>query len=72
MTLTITGLTPQQRILCDVIWACESREQVEAFVRSLPRAVKQQAELMVEMMTLAVYDEINSIDPEVQKLLTQF
>jgi hypothetical protein len=62
MDIQIQGLNSRQRVLCDIIWACDSKEQVLNFVRSLPTAQKREAEVMVEMMTLAFFDSVDSID----------
>jgi hypothetical protein len=62
MDIQIEGLNNRQRALCDIIWACESQEQVLTFVRSLPQQQKREAEVMVEMMTWAFFDTVDSTD----------
>lgn len=70
---TLEGLNERQRFLADMIWACNTGEAVKGFIRSLPnRALKQEAEAIVEMMKMAVveqcYDGIGTMD-EAQSLL---
>lgn len=35
--ITITGLTPKQKALMDVMWTMEEMEQVTAFINTLPK-----------------------------------
>jgi hypothetical protein len=61
---TIEGLNAQQRVLADIIWACETKDKVDAFIRALPtRALRNEARSIVDLMILAVveqcYDGIN-------------
>jgi len=64
---TIEGLNARQRVLADIIWACDTAEAVKGFIRSLPtRAQRQEAETIVEMMKMAVveqcYDGIGTME----------
>jgi hypothetical protein len=73
---TIEGLTPQQKVLADIIWACGSRDQVAAFVKGLPtKALKQEASNIVDLMIMAVveqcYDGINPNMTEAQQLINK-
>jgi hypothetical protein len=69
MTIQIEGLNSRQQALCDIIWACDSKEQVLTFVRSLPTAQKREAEVMVEMMTWAFFDTVDTVDDLVKSLI---
>ncbi len=60
--IQITGLTSKQKALCDIIWACESKDSVLRFIASLPKKDRQQAEVMLEMMTWAFLDTVESTD----------
>jgi len=62
MDLQITGLTSKQKALCEIIWACDSKDQVMAFVQSLPPKDRREAQSMVEMMTWAFLDTVDSTD----------
>ncbi len=62
MDIQIEGLTAKQKALCDIIWACDSKEQVVRFVASLPAKDRMEAQSMVEMMTLAFLDTVESTD----------
>ena len=65
--ITIEGLNKRQRILADIIWALDTKDKVEAFIRSLPKPDQQQAITVVEMMIWAYVDQCESIDPEVTR-----
>jgi hypothetical protein len=73
---TIEGLNAQQRVLADIIWACDSKDRVDAFIRALPtKALRNEARSIVDLMILAVveqcYDGINPDMTEAQKLINK-
>ena len=73
---TLEGLTPKQMILADMIWECQTGEQIKAFVRNLPTpAMRKEAATIVELMKMAVieqcYDGISSMD-ESQQVLRKY
>jgi hypothetical protein len=73
---TIEGLNAQQRVLADIIWACETKDKVEAFVRALPtKALRNEASSIVDLMILAVveqcYDGLAEMS-EAQKVLVKY
>ncbi len=57
MTITIQGLTEQQRQLADLIWDCDSREAVDQLILALPKTWQRDAETVRELMILAVMDQ---------------
>jgi hypothetical protein len=73
---TIDGLNAQQRVLADIIWACEDKVNVDKFIKSLPtRALRQEAQSIVDLMVMAVveqcYDGIAPMDAS-QEVLDKF
>ncbi len=70
--IQIEGLNAKQRALADIIWACQSREAVHRFIHSLPKGDQDQAHVVLEMMMLAVWDNIDGVDSEVVELLDKF
>jgi hypothetical protein len=65
--ITIEGLTPRQQILADMIWACETRQQINNLIRNLPTVdLQDEAKSIVEMMIMATveqcYDGISPMD----------
>lgn len=69
--ITIAGLNPKQRALCDIMWTLEEYDAVEAFIATLPRAERQECRSLIQMMILAFVDEITEVD-EAQSVLKQF
>jgi hypothetical protein len=65
----IEGLNSRQRAIADVLWMMQDRDQVEAFVRALHPSMRREAETVVELMMLAIWDEIESIDDSVKLLI---
>jgi len=54
--ITITGLTDKQKAIMDILWACNSIEQAELFIRSMPTA-KDRADAHT-LMTIAVLETL--------------
>ena len=69
--ITIAGLNPKQRALCDIMWGLEEYEAVEAFIATLPRAERLECRTLIQMMLAAFVDEITQVD-EAQSVLKQF
>lgn len=61
--ITIEGLNSTQRVLADIIWACDSRKQVNAFVRSLPTLRLQQDAYTVLDLIIAATIEQCPLEP---------
>jgi len=67
--ITIEGLNKRQRMLADIIWALDSKEQVTDFIRTLPDVQKKEAIVVTQMMVLAFIDQIETVDDEVVELI---
>jgi hypothetical protein len=65
----IEGLNNRQRAIADVLWMMQDRDQVEAFIRALHPSMRKDAETVVEMMMLAVWDDIDTVDESVKLML---
>ena len=65
----IQGLNQRQRALADVLWMMNSRADVDRFIQALHPTMRQEAQTVVEMMQLAIWDEIETIDPEITKII---
>jgi hypothetical protein len=65
--ITIEGLNERQKVLADMIWACDTRAQINTLIRSLPTVqLQDEAKSIMEMMILATieqaYDGLGSLD----------
>ena len=67
----ITGLTPKQKALCDIMWGLEEYNAVEAFIATLPRAERLECRTLIQMMIMAFADEITEVN-EAKEVLNQF
>jgi hypothetical protein len=55
---TIAGLTERQKILCDLIWQCNTKEQALEFIRNLPTAAdRRDARCLAQIMVYEVLEE---------------
>ena len=71
-TITIEGLNRHQRVLADILWTMNGRDQVERFINSLHGQNRRDAEIVLELMIAAVYDDVVEIQQPVKELLAQF
>ena len=74
---TIEGLNAQQRVLADIIWACDTKDRVDAFIKALPtKALRNEAKSIVDLMIMAVveqcYDGINPNMEQAQSVLQKY
>jgi hypothetical protein len=72
MEIEIHGLTRKQTALADIIWACDSKENVESFINSLQGDNKKEAQTVFELMSLAVWDSIEEIEPAITDLINTY
>jgi hypothetical protein len=70
--IQILGLNHRQRALADVLWMMNGREDVDRFIQALHPSMRAEAETVVELMMLAVWDEIDTVDKEVKEMLDKF
>ena len=65
--ITIDGLNQRQRVLADMIWACDSKADINRLIKSLPtQEMKDEASAIVDLMLMATieqcYDGLGSMD----------
>ena len=69
--ITIPGLNPKQKALCDIMWGLEEYNAVEAFIATLPRAERLECRTLIQMMIMAFADELTEVN-EAKEVLDQF
>ena len=69
MTIELQGLSQQQSQIADMIWCCDSQEDVQRLIRNLPPAYQQDAETVHELMIAAVFDQHEEIREDVKDLI---
>jgi hypothetical protein len=55
--ITLEGLTPQQVQIADMLWKCNSLEDVDRLVRNMPDSYRQDAVVLKELMVAASLDD---------------
>lgn len=69
MTIQLQGLTRQQHQIADMIWSCESQEDVARLIRNLPPAYQKDAVVIHDLMIAAVMDQHMEITEDVRALI---
>jgi hypothetical protein len=65
--ITLDGLNARQKVLADMIWACDSKAEIDLFINCLPTwALKKEAQVIIDMLIMAAveqcYDGLGSMD----------
>jgi hypothetical protein len=65
--ITLEGLNARQKVLADMIWACDTKAEIDLFIKSLPnKALKTEAQVIIDMLLMATieqaYDGLGSMD----------
>jgi hypothetical protein len=73
--ITLEGLNARQMVLADMIWACDSKAEIDLFIKSLPnKALKTEAQVIIDMLLMATieqaYDGLGSMD-EAKQLINK-
>jgi len=69
MSIELQGLSKQQYQIADMIWSCESQEDVDRLIRNLPQAYKQDAVVIHQLMIAAVMDQHMEITEDVKAVI---
>ena len=64
--IELYGLSPKQMALADIMWSISSKEGVDAFIATLPRAEARTCRVLIEMMQLAFLDEVDNTQDAVR------
>ena len=63
--IQIQGFTPLQRDLADRIWSMDTEDQVQEFVSTLPRSLKREAWVVMQMIIAGELDSYMEVSDEV-------
>ena len=69
MTITLQGLTQQQYQLAELLWNCDTQQDVELLKRSLPATHQRDAETIHQLMIAAVMDGYDDITDDVRAVI---
>lgn len=51
------GLTPRQCALADIMWSLEEWSDIEAFIKTLPKADARECRNIIELMKMAIIEQ---------------
>ena len=58
LEIQIQGLNKRQQVIADIIWQCNDRKQINAFITSLPTVqLQDEARNIVELMIMATVEQ---------------
>ena len=60
--ITLEGLSQQQVQIAEMLWKCNSLEDVDRLVRNMPPSYRQDAVLVKELLIAAGLDEVQETD----------
>lgn len=69
MTITLEGLTRQQYQIADLLWGCDTQDQVAQLISSMPAGYRQDAETIHQLMIAAVMDQYTEVTEDVQAII---
>ena len=55
--ITLTGLTDRQTQLCDMLWACDTQEDILELALALPPVEREQLAVLQDMMLQEAAEE---------------
>ena len=67
--IEIQGFTALQRDLADRIWSMDTQDQIAEFVSTLPRSLKREAWVVMQMIIAAELDTYMEVSDEVRSYL---
>ena len=67
--IKLEGLSAKDVQICNLLWNCDSIEDVDAMVKAMPPAYKNRAVVMRELMTAAQLDQVEDIHEDITAYL---
>ena len=67
--IKLDGLSAKDVQICNLLWNCDSIEDVDAMVKAMPPAYKNRAVVMRELMTAAQLDTVEDIHEDIAQYL---
>jgi hypothetical protein len=55
--ITLQGLSPREKLLADLIWACDTQQQAVALINSLQGSDRSTAHSIMQVMVLEILEE---------------
>lgn len=67
--IQLEGLTHRQQQIADMIWACETQQDLDTLISVMPPEYKRDAQTVHELMLAAVFDQQLEIREDVRDLI---
>jgi hypothetical protein len=67
--ITLEGLTRQQQQIADLLWSCDSQQDLELLKQTLPLEFRKDAETVHQLMIAAVFDDYEDLTEDVKDLI---
>lgn len=67
--ITIQGFSALQKDLADQIWGMDTQEEISQFVNGLPRNLKREAWVVMQMIIATELDSYQDVDPTLTEYL---
>ncbi len=56
--ITVDGLNARQQVIADILWACESKSQINKFIKSLPtKELQVEADGVFQLILMATLEQ---------------
>ena len=55
--ITLQGLSPREKLLADLIWACDTQQQAVTLINSLQGSDRSTAHSIMQVMVLEILEE---------------
>jgi Fe2+ or Zn2+ uptake regulation protein len=59
--ITLEGLTSQQVRIADLLWACDTEQDIQRLMSAMPTQYKQDAETVYQLLIAAELDRVEEI-----------
>ena len=67
--ISIEGLSAKDIEICNLLWNCDSIEDVDRMVRAMPPAYKTRAVVMRDLIILAQLDQVEDVHEDITAYL---
>ena len=67
--ISIQGLTAKDIEICNLLWNCDSIEDVDRMVKAMPAAYKNRAVVLRQLLIAAQLDTVEDVDANITAYL---
>lgn len=67
--ITLEGLSQKDIEICNLLWNCDTLEEVDAMVNAMPPAYKKRAVVLRQLLIAAQLDQVEDVDANITAYL---